>query len=321
MKISKCPYCGGTNLTKHGVRNGHQRYCCKDCDRYFRNSRLPSSEKLLTLYVSQRKTVADLAVKYRVSASTIKRRLREISLEWEQPDLSGCSGFVHIDATYWGRNFGVLLAVDNQSGAVLYLDFIKHENAEDYRTAIGSIEARHYKIKGIIVDGNRHLFSLFKGYSIQMCQFHMRQITRRYLTLNPRLLAARALKEILGTLTTSAEADFMERYAKWKEDWKEVIKRRSLLKSGRKVYRHKRLRSAMLSLDFYLPYLFTFQKPECEGMPNTNNKIEGIFTDLKKKLNIHCGMSKMSRKRLILEFFSAWAASHCMKPKKPEPQK
>ncbi len=201
MKISKFPYCGGTNLTKHGVRNGHQRYCSKDCGRYFRNSRLPSPEELLSLYVSQRKTVADLAVKYRVSASTIKRRLREISLEWEQPDLSGLSGFVHIDATYWGRNFGVLLAVDNQSGAVLYLAFIKHENAEDYRTAIGSIEARHYKIKGIIVDGNRHLSSLFKGYSIQMCQFHMRQITRRYLTLNPRLLAARALKELLRTLT------------------------------------------------------------------------------------------------------------------------
>ena len=30
----------------------------------------------------------------------------------------------------------------------------------------------------------------------------------------------------------------------------------------------------MHSVDFYLPYLFTYQQPGCEGMPNTNNKIE-----------------------------------------------
>lgn len=64
----------------------------------------------------------------------------------------------------------------------------------------------------------------------------------------------------------------------------------------------------MHSLDFYMPYLFTYQQDGCEGMLNTNNKIEGTFTSLKKKMNAHSGMTEMSRKRLISGFFLALAA-------------
>lgn len=85
----------------------------------------------------------------------------------------------------------------------------------------------------------------------------------------------------------------------------------------KKNYTHKRLRSAMHSLDFYMPYLFTFQKGSCEGMPNTNNKIEGTFTNLKKRLNVNSGMTEMSRKRLISEFFLALAATHDIRKQDP----
>ena len=61
----------------------------------------------------------------------------------------------------------------------------------------------------------------------------------------------------------------------------------------------------MHSLDFYLPYLFTCQDEDCVGMPNTNNKIEGTFTDLKSNLNNHSGMSIENRKRFICGFFLA----------------
>ena len=40
-------------------------------------------------------------------------------------------------------------------------------------------------------------------------------------------------------------------------------------------------------------------------MPNTNNKIEVTFTELKKNLNNHSGMSKENRKRFISGFFLA----------------
>lgn len=52
-------------------------------------------------------------------------------------------------------------------------------------------------------------------------------------------------------------------------------------------------------------------------MPNTNNKIEGTFTNLKKRLNEHCGMTEMSRKRLISGFFLALAATHGIRKQDP----
>lgn len=133
----------------------------------------------------------------------------------------------------------------------------------------------------------------------------MKQIVRRYLTNNPRLRASRALKELVGTLMFADKATFVSHYEVWKETWKETLNHRSYLKNGKTRFTHKRLRSAMRSLDFYLEYLFTYQDPMCEGMPNTNNKIEGTFTDLKNNLNNHSGMTIENRKRFINGFFLA----------------
>lgn len=133
-----------------------------------------------------------------------------------------------------GRSWGVLLALDEHSGFPLYLAFIENETASDYEKAIRSIEERGYTIFGIIIDGKKSLFTLFSDYQIQMCQFHMKQVIRRYLTQNPRLKAARELKVLLDTLTVSSGRDFKINYAQWKEKWKDTLVKRSLLKCGKK---------------------------------------------------------------------------------------
>ena len=71
----------------------------------------------------------------------------------------------------------------------------------------------------------------------------------------------------------------------------------------------------MLSVEFYLPWLFTFE--EVEGMPNTNNKIEGTFTDLKKNIDNHSGMNKENRKRFVDGFFLALTETLRMKKQEP----
>lgn len=305
MNKSKCPVCGSRHTVKNGVRKGVQTYICKDCGYQFRNSKRPSDLDLWKLYQENKQTVVELAASLGTSPSTIKRRLRNVVIKWSQPSLSG-SGFVHIDATYWGRNSGVIVAQDSKTKQILHLSFIKHERLSDYQDAVTSIEERGYKINGIIIDGLQHLFSLFSAYKVQMCQFHMKQIVRRYITQNPRLLSARALNVIINNLTTKSKDDFVREYKSWKEEWKDTLNKRSQLKNGKTRYRHRRLRAAMHSLDFYLPYLFTYQEDGCEGMPNTNNQLEGTFTDLKKNLNNHSGMSEENRKRFICGFFLAW---------------
>ena len=101
------------------------------------------------------------------------------------------------------------------------------------------------------------------------------------------------------------------------QKWKDTIGHKSLHKDGKMHYTHQRLRAAMNSQNFYLPYLFTYQREDCKGMPNTNNKIEGTFTDLKKNLNNHSGLTIENRKRFISGFFLALAESLGMKKQEP----
>ena len=84
----------------------------------------------------------------------------------------------------------------------------------------------------------------------------------------------------------------------------------------------KKLYSQALAFcDAQLGFLYAIplyvSKESCEGMPNTNNKIEGTFTNLKKRLNVNSGMTEMSRKRLISGFFLALAATHGIRKQDP----
>lgn len=305
MNKKSCPVCKSLHTVKNGKRNGTQTYKCADCGYQFRSNKLASDEQIWSQYLQNKQTIHELAATHKVSTSTIKRQLRNISIKWVQPELN-CGGFVHLDATYWGRNSGIIVALDSQTNKVLYLSFIKHEKVADYEHAIESITRRNYEIRGIVIDGLKSLFIQFSSYKIQMCHFHMIQIVKRYITQNPRLLAARELQKLILGLSHTNRESFEKDYSNWKENHQATISKRSVLKNGKSRYRHRRLRSAMNSIDYYLPYLFTYQEPGCEGMPNTNNKLEGLFTDLKKNLNNHSGMREENRKRFICGFFLAW---------------
>jgi len=41
------------------------------------------------------------------------------------------------------------------------------------------------------------------------------------------------------------------------------------------------------------------------GLPNTNNQLEGTFTDLKNKLRNHNGLSQKRKEKFINGFFKA----------------
>ena len=48
-------------------------------------------------------------------------------------------------------------------------------------------------------------------------------------------------------------------------------------------------------------FLWTFEELYGLGIPNTNNGIESVFTDLKSILRLHKGISMNTRKTMILK--------------------
>jgi len=105
MFTTKCPYCASAKVKKNGVRKGTQFYKCHSCGKqFYGNVQRLSSETIWEIYLEGKQTIAEIAQALHISESTVKRRLRQKVLEWQQPILTGKQGFVHVDATYWGHN-------------------------------------------------------------------------------------------------------------------------------------------------------------------------------------------------------------------------
>ena len=67
-------------------------------------------------------------------------------------------------------------------------------------------------------------------------------------------------------------------------------------------YMRPRLRSAYLSVKRNMPLLWTFYDHPETGLPNTNNALEGLFSDLKTKVRVHSGISREHREKLLDEY-------------------
>jgi len=86
----------------------------------------------------------------------------------------------------------------------------------------------------------------------------------------------------------------------WYKKWEEFLKERTLNSETVKYhFTHPKTRRAFFSLKRNIDYLFTFYDyPELK-IPNTNNSIEGYFSYLKKKVNVHNGLRKDRKIKLV----------------------
>lgn len=203
-----------------------------------------------------------------------------------------------------GTNFGVVVFKDRRTKRILWRKFVRYETLADYKEGVDWLETHGFQIEGIVCDGLRGMFKMLSNYHVQMCQYHQIKIIRRYLTKNPELPASIELQQIVSLLTKTDKESFLGLFLEWVAKWNSFIKEISVdKKTGKTYYVHKRLRSAYLSLKRNMPYLWTwYDYPEI-GIPNTNNSLEGQFTDLKTRLRNHNGLSKSKRMKFIDQYF------------------
>lgn len=210
-----------------------------------------------------------------------------------------------IDTTYFGRDFGVMV-FKNTEGQHLYWRFVKYETIAGYVEGINYLKEQGIKIKGIVCDGRKGLIKSLNEYPIQMCQFHQIAIVSRYITRKPKVQASVELKSIMNLLPQTDKESFCGALDGWYEKWKSYVNERAINpETGKSRYVHKRLRSAYRSLERNKQYLFTWYDNMDSGMPNTNNQLEGTFTDLKNKLRNHNGLSRKRKEKFINGFLKA----------------
>jgi hypothetical protein len=178
-------------------------------------------------------------------------------------------------------------------GHHLYWRFVKYETIAGYVEGINYIRLQGVNIKAIVCDGRKGLFNALKEYPIQMCQFHQKAIVTRYITRKPKVQASIELNMIMNLLPKTDKESFFGLLDEWYNKWESYINERAINpETGKSRYVHRRLRSAFRSLDYNKQYLFTCYDNMTLNIPNTNNQLEGTFTDLKNKLRNHNGLCR-----------------------------
>jgi len=240
----------------------------------------------------------DLAKEYGRSINWVRAKIEVAQALKKEVSPNGYA-FV-ADATFFGRACGFLIYRIPKLKKNVYFTSINYESIFEYQRGRIKVEKLGFKIRAITLDGRPGVRNLFSDIPVQMCHFHQKQITRRYLTCNPKLPAGIELKTIVDTLTYATEKKFTVQFFDWCTKWDAFLKERTTDPITRRwSYTHKRVRSARRSLKINLPYLFTYLKYPELNIPNTTNSLDGSFSFLKEKTNIHRGMTKQLRDKII----------------------
>ena len=279
-------------------------YKCKDCGKQFVGRGRRDKNQVITDYIEGKQTLNQLADKYGVSRKTIRRDLE--GMRYVQKISKDKDVTIQMDTTYWGRNFGLMVIKDVLRKKILWRKYVTHETIADYLEGVRWLRSQGFKIYGAVIDGMRGLAQALP-FPVQLCQFHQMLIVRRYLTQEPDLDASRELLELVNRITKTDKESFVGMFKEWYERNKDVVNERShdrRIKRKTPPYMRPRLRSAYLSIKRNMPLLWTFYDHPELGLPNTNNGLEGVFSDLKTKLRVHSGIKREQCKKLIDEYLS-----------------
>lgn len=290
-------------MVHNGLRGRIQRYKCKDCGRRFDGGIRRDKSQVITDYVEGKQTLHQLAIKYGVNEKTIRRDLE--GMRYVQKIARYRLVTIQMDTTYWGRRFGLMVIRDALRGNILWRKYVTHETIADYMDGITWLKSKGFTIYGAVIDGMQGLAQALYPIPVQMCQFHQMLIVRRYITQDPDVEASRALLELINDITKMDKESFVGAFNEWYDKYQDVINERvhdNRIKRRTPPFMRPRLRSAYFSIKRNMRLLWTFYDYPDTGLPNTNNALEGLFSDLKTKVRVHSGISKENRRKLLDEY-------------------
>lgn len=205
-----------------------------------------------------------------------------------------------VDATYFGREYGVLVARDPVAKENLYIAELRHETKLEYTLLRKHIESLGYRLAAVVLDGRRGIPKVFEGIPIQICQYHQWSIVRRALTTRPKLESHKALLAIARLIAKSTEAEMTEMLTVFEEKFRtELHEKHVCSHCGKPKYVHRKLRGAYRSLTTNLPFIYTYQKYPDLRIPNTTNSLDGTWNALKSHVNVHRGLRLDRRFKVI----------------------
>jgi len=182
---------------------------------------------------------------------------------------------------------------------------VDEETPAAYAEGLRELQKRGWKIIGVVLDGKAGVARVFEDVPVQICQFHQVKTVTKYLTRRPKTEAGQELRMLSLQLAKTDESTFSGLLKNWHERWEKFLSERTITDAScepnRWIYTHRKLRAAYRSLVTKLPFLFTYQRYAEFKIPNTTNCLDGMFSQLKNRLNVHRGARQKFRYKLITE--------------------
>lgn len=296
-------FCHTYAVIKKGKRRGLIRYHCGQCRKSFSGQRRPQAtqQKIWQKYVWHKQTKPQLQGELLIGRKKLDRLLdqHETPPKVHHPR----PVVVVMDATYFSRQEGILVVRDPNEKENLHVHELVSETKAEYEQARADLEGLGYTLLAVVLDGRTGIPRVFEGLPVQICHFHQWQIVRRKLTLRPKLPSHQALFSIGRQISSSTEEQLRKRLDTFLKIYRKDLDERTYAwGTNRSRPTHAKLRSAYGSLRRNLPHLYTYQKyPELK-IPNTTNSLDGSFNALKAHVNVHRGLNKNRRRKIIKSY-------------------
>lgn len=255
-------------------------------------------------YILHKQNYAELSVSLGKNRNTLQKYITNTPcITGEIPVFEKEIRFwVIIDATYLrNRTDGLVPIRTNHQYNLLY-EFIQSESKESMGKIMKKFHAALYFEHTLFftIDGRRFMFDLLKEQyphiPIQMCLFHMKAIIQRYTTKKPKTRLWKALRILSACLGLVNQAMFMKLFLQVEWKYSDFLKERN----EKGEYEHKKLRAALASIRYYLPYLYTYETFPERNISRTTGECDGYFSHIKDKLRVHRWLKEKNRNTFII---------------------
>ena len=298
MNRKQCPFCGSVSCIRKGFQEGHQRWKCKQCSKKFQANKTapPSKEELFCLYVFNKQTLAEIGSEYGLRTKEVQQYIDDILLPEKKHDPRSVA--LCVDATFFG-SFGVIVFRDQKNKENLWWSFCAEEWTLYYERGKSILLNLGYTFTSVTADGLPGLQAVFSGIPFQYCHFHAKKNITKYLTKRPKTDAGVALLKLMNTIHLHTHQAFVAALIRWRDRYQTFLNEKTYHPGGTWSYTHARLKSALRSMSRMIPFLFTYQHEKDNFIPRTTNTLEGHFRHIKIRVNVHCGLSSLRKKKVI----------------------
>lgn len=264
-------------------------------------------KQLWSAYVFNKQTMRELAEEHQMD----KRTIRALLFQYRPPQKVHHPRPIHlvVDATYFGERqegcyWCVLVARDPLNKEDLVWLFTDTETTSAYRQLRDELEQLGYTIQSVTGDGFTAIKSAFSGIPYQMCHVHMERLVTIGTTRDPQTEAGKVLLALVKTLHITNSHLFYTRLQKYIEYFRDFLNEKSAHPvTGELDWTHRPLRSAVLSLERFKKYLFTFEHDQY--IQKTTNSLEGHFSHINTLMSVHRGITKEHAQYLLHSIFLA----------------